>query len=162
MDVRDLLDFSPDWERRLWAEVSKTGVLHGKSGLDYFLFPRLNPFSLPPFAVGRPGWDSFLIYHAMSLDVPVIDGTNAIRIVHQNHPPAYKSTGAEAESNRLLAGGRKNMYTLRNTNWILTNEGLSPAPVLHKILGIFLSSSVGKAVLNIKRSLQLQLSRLSS
>lgn len=162
LDIAVELDFDGNWEQTLWADVMQRGVLHGKAGMDYFLFPREHPFTLPRFAVGRPGWDNFLICHALSLGVSVIDGTKAVRIIHQNHPPAYRHAGVEATQNRLLAGGSKNMFTLRNANWVMTDKGLAPAPLIDRLFGRFLSSTPGRTLLGVKRSVQLQLSRLMS
>ncbi|GAF74554.1 unnamed protein product, partial [marine sediment metagenome] len=65
-----------DWNQRLRRYVAEHGVLHPPAGSDYFVFPRDDALGkLPPFAVGRPGWDNWFIYRARKLGVPVVDIT---------------------------------------------------------------------------------------
>ena len=65
LDLNELWDFeSLDWERKLRQKVQVQGELFSFCGLDYFLFPKNAPFAqLPPFAVGRPGWDNWFVGH---------------------------------------------------------------------------------------------------
>ena len=57
LDQHEPIGDAPDWESALRRDVSVRGILHGKAGLDYFLFPKDLPIVLPPLAVGRPGWE---------------------------------------------------------------------------------------------------------
>jgi len=110
-DVTSKLDFSRgDGALRDWA--GREGKLDQGRGSDYFVFPRPTDFGLPPFAVGRPGWDNWMIRRALELSIPVIDMTESVTAIHQNHGyghvaktmgPAWE--GAEAKRNRELAGG---------------------------------------------------------
>lgn len=153
IDVREPLDFGPGWEARLTTAVRRHGVLHGKAGLDYFLFPRTFSVSLPPFAVGRPGWDSWLIYKTRSLGIPLIDGTNAIMAIHQNHPPAYKPYGIEAQKNVHWAGGFVRMGTIRDANWRLTQEAVLRYPLAPRFARALLFSWPVRFLLSIKRAM---------
>ncbi len=114
LDVQAPLDLN---EPHLRSLVAAHGRLHGKAGIDYFAFPRHLPLSLPDMAVGRPGWDSYLIYAARAARIPVIDATQAVVAIHQNHPPRYRSGGAEAVANRVAAGGYFRMGTIRDADW---------------------------------------------
>jgi hypothetical protein len=86
---------------------------------------------MPPFAIGRTVWDSWLIYKAKFLKIPVIDSTRAITIVHQNHDYShgggYKEIfhGQEHEENLLLASEKRRPYNLLNSDLIITKSGLS-------------------------------------
>jgi hypothetical protein len=53
-----------EWKHDLKRYVAEKGSLHPPTGIDYFVFPRGIMGVLPPFAVGRPGWDNWLIYRA--------------------------------------------------------------------------------------------------
>jgi len=104
--------------------------LHGFSGKDYFVFTRRS-VNMPAFAVGRPGWDDWLIYDRRIKGIPVIDATKAITVVHQKHDYTHskfgelkKVGGPELKKNVELAGGLANMMTLRNADWMLDNTGL--------------------------------------
>ena len=154
LDVVAPLEFSAGWEDALKAEVAKRGTLHGKAGIDYFLFPRGFSVRMPPFAVGRPGWDSWFVYHVRAIGAPLVDATESIVAVHQNHPPAYKSNGVEAQRHTHLAGGFANMGTIRDANWRLTSEGLARFPVLRALGGAIMFSLPARALLAAKRNLQ--------
>jgi len=129
------IDFSIDYSSDLWKEtlralISNYGRLHPPLGSDYFIFPKGTITNMPPFAVGRPGWDNWMISYAKQTGIPVIDATKCITVVHQNHdymhiPKGNGKTyeGPEAEKNRSLIEGKK-LLTIEDTNWYLTEEGL--------------------------------------
>jgi hypothetical protein len=141
LDLTELWDFDdPAWETKLRAEVSARGSLHPYTGVDYFVFPAGLWGEIPPFAVGRVVYDNWLIWRARSLGVPVVDVTRAVTCVHQNHDRTYTSLGTaspdgtddfqrgiEATRNMELAGGRRHVFTLRNSNWVLTQRWFLPA-----------------------------------
>lgn len=120
-DLTAPLNFDdPGWDRTLRSEVEARGQLQPPSAIDYFVFPPDGVIEkLPPFAVGRPGWDCWFLYHARRLRWPVIDATEAVMAVHQNHDynhvPMRKGTaweGPEGDKNILLAGGYRHIFDL--------------------------------------------------
>lgn len=119
-----------NWERKLRDFVAKFGKIHGFSGIDYFVFTRGLYQNIPPFAIGRPVWDNWLIYKARSLNIPVIDATKVVMAVHQNHSYFHPQgaeglwNGPEAKENLKLAGGYSRAFTIEDANWILTSQGL--------------------------------------
>jgi len=136
VNLTEPVDFcQPGWEERLRRHVTKYGVLNPRSAIDYFVFPRDSGLGkLPPFVVGRPGWDNWFIYNARRLGVPVIDATRAVTIVHQNHGYNHvpdqrgKSwNGPEADRNRLLMGNPDYTFTLLDATHIMTPRTLRPA-----------------------------------
>ena len=125
IDITKLIDFNDViWEKDLLEEIKNRGTIHGYSGIDYFVFPRNLPHSLPDFAVGRPGWDNWLIYQIKSLKISVIDATAVVTAVHQNHESIYKNKIKENKKNFDLAGGLSKMCTLREADLILTKDGI--------------------------------------
>jgi hypothetical protein len=126
------LDFaSLDWEAGLRHWTQENGSLHAASAMDYFVFPRGLLERVPDFAVGRAYWDSWLVFHARSLGIPVIDASGAIMAVHQNHDyghvPGGEVTvwkGLEAQRNRELAEEMLFPFTLEDATWELTSSGL--------------------------------------
>lgn len=110
LDVYFSIDFSmQDWQSELLDIVKTKGCLFSNLGLDYFVFPKQMNIKLPEFAVGRPGWDNWLVYEIWKKGYPIIDATNAITAIHQNHDYSHipLSTGKiyegpEADSNRKL------------------------------------------------------------
>lgn len=138
LDIRHELAFGEGWQDELRAEVARNGTLHGKAGIDFFVFPRGFVLTLPDFAVGRPGWDSWLIYKTREQGIPLVDATEVVLTVHQNHPPAYRAFGSEALANTRSAGGYYRMGTLRDCDWSL-RKGRQDGPRL-------VSSVLGKLV----------------
>ena len=45
--------------------------------------------SMPNFRVGRPGWDNWLAAKCRILGFALIDISNVVTLVHQEHPPAH-------------------------------------------------------------------------
>jgi len=136
LDLKEPLDFSnPDWESQLCARLAEEGRLHGLAGIDYFLFPRGIYRDIPPFAIGRTAWDNWLIYKARALGLPVIDATEVVTIVHQNHDYAHITTvetnagrverkGIEGKRNRELLGSNYYAFSLLDATYCLTPAGL--------------------------------------
>ena len=139
IDLNAPMDFSnPDWEVRLRAYLAEVGTLHGLSGIDYLVFPRGMYRDIPSFAIGRPGWDNWMIYRARSMKVPVIDATKAITAIHQNHDyshvPGGETTvwgGPERKRNIKLMDGKA--FSLEYVTFFLTNQGLKPALTLRHL-----------------------------
>lgn len=112
LDVNELLDFSDGWHQRLSSIVDRRGTLHRPAGSDFFLFPKSCYQDIPDFAIGRAGWDNWMIYKARKEKWPVIDCTPSVMIVHQNHDyshlPGGKSHHEHPDTNEniRLAGGQ--------------------------------------------------------
>lgn len=92
------------------------GELRGVAAIDYFVFPVGLFDPLPPFVVGRAGYDNWLLWRARQVG-PVIDATAAVTAVHQRHDYGHLPGGKEQayygpEANRNLAvGGGKGACT---------------------------------------------------
>ena len=107
------------WEDRLKKQIAGDGFLHPPTGIDYFVFPRGIAWAFPPFAVGRPGWDNWLIYRARELGLAVVDATRVVTVAHQNHDYAHVKyatdntwEGPETNRNRELTGGWGQIFTI--------------------------------------------------
>jgi len=135
IDVKEPIDFdNPDRETGLRDQVKKEGKLHASSGIDFFIFRRGLYDNVPPFAIGRGGWDNWLVYHAYAARVPVIDITRMVTSIHQNHDYMHLPGGADAiwkgperDRNIQLMEGMDHAFTLDNANYLLTPRGLRPA-----------------------------------
>lgn len=143
VDVRTPLDFeSPHWSRLLGAEARTIGALHPPDGSDYFVFSRETGLAeLPPFAVGRPGWDNWFLYRARILGVPVVDATEVTTVIHQNHDYAHVAqgreksyNGPEGDRNAELLGGEERRFSLNDATHRLTRKALVPALLPRHIL----------------------------
>jgi hypothetical protein len=135
LDVTQPLDFSNGWESRLRSAVRSRGSLHRPAGSDFFLFPRSIFHELPDFAIGRAGWDNWMIYKARKEKWPVIDGTPSVMIVHQNHDYSHLPGGRphyehpDTDENIRLAGGEANIrYTILDATHQLAPGGKLTRP----------------------------------
>lgn len=121
-DLKEPFVFEDDWATKLKMVATDTGHLHGPAGMDYFACSHDLPFDLPDMAVGRPGWDSWFIFEALRRGVMVIDASDFILALHQNHPTAYSSSGVEAKRNVQMAGGLFNVASIRQANYKLNAD----------------------------------------
>ena len=125
LEVIQPLDFSEGWDERLEEMLKGQGQLHPPSGSDYFLFPRSCFTEIPDFAIGRAGWDNWMIYHARQAGIPLIDATPSVRVIHQNHDYSHLPGGVahydleESAVNRKLAGGKSHMYIVLDSDYQL-------------------------------------------
>ncbi|MCK4781648.1 hypothetical protein KAS79_01840 [Candidatus Parcubacteria bacterium] len=158
LDIKEKINFNEiDWEKKLRQKIVKQGELHGFSGMDYWVFTRNLPINPPAFAVGRPGMDSWLIYKVRELKMPVIDATQVVDIIHQNHNyPQKKKHFFEIERKRnlKLAGGFSRLCTLRDADWILTPEGLKKPKFLRRIFSELSLFYPWRLFLLVKRKIQ--------
>jgi hypothetical protein len=81
------------------------------------------------------GWDNWLVWKARSQGAPVVDATEHVVAIHQNHDYAYHPQGKqgvwqdeEAQRNYELAGGTPHIYTIDDATHRLTPEGVVPNP----------------------------------
>ena len=122
LEVRQLIEFTDGWDERLRAEIRALGQLHTPSGSDFFVFPRELFVEMPDFAIGRAGWDNWMIYQAKQQGWPVIDATPSVTVVHQNHDYSHLPGGRphyelpESHKNQALAGGLNHMYMILDSD----------------------------------------------
>ena len=122
LDVHQTLDFGPGWAKRLIDRVHEEGQLHAPAGSDYFIFPRSLFADMPEFAIGRAGWDNWMIYQALRQRLAVVDATPSLMIVHQNHDYNHLPEGkphydhAESRKNEVLAGGSGNLFMVLDSD----------------------------------------------
>ena len=100
--------------------------------VDLFVFNKKTNFELPPFAVGRPGWDNWFIFRARQLRLPVIDMSDVVTLVHQKHDYSHvkkkkagtKWDGPEGDRNMEFIGDRIKLFNISHANYLLTENGL--------------------------------------
>ncbi len=137
IDVSEPLTFGAGWEERLRRRLATHGRLEPPCGSDYFVWPRATTGGMPPFAVGRPFWDTWFIYRARSLGMPVVDASRVVTAVHQDHDYSHVAGqrgdawhGPEGDRNLQLSGvtvDRGNLYRIANATHVLTPRWLLPA-----------------------------------
>jgi hypothetical protein len=134
-DISNIINYEDlAWESELRDYIMENQKpFHG--GIDYFIFPKHTFSEIPPFAVGRAGWDNWMIYNSRKLNIPTIDATQSIMAVHQNHSYSHVPNrtginyyGPESDNNVILSGGRRiYLWDLDDVNWTVT-----PSYLIHK------------------------------
>jgi hypothetical protein len=132
VDVTKAIDFGQDWEETLRNEARARGRLAGPSSIDFFVFSRGAFGEIPPFVIGRPRWDNWMLYRARTLRVPLIDATPVVVAIHQNHDYSHHPQGKdgtrhgdEALSNAMLAGEKLSMFNIADATHVLTPQKLA-------------------------------------
>jgi hypothetical protein len=151
LEVTERLSFESDWEEQLRKDVSEHGKLSHTTGIDFWAYTRGLFDGMPPLAVGRIATESWLLYRARLMKADVIDSTQVVASIHQNHDHNHYSggrvglgTGVEAQLNRELVGGKQYFFTIRDRTHVLTPQrlkrsldfwkvwrGLRTAPVIY-------------------------------
>jgi hypothetical protein len=161
LDIKKEIDFLDlDWEKKLKEEAKTKGKMHGYSASDYFIFPKIFKHGLKPFSIGVVGWDSWLLYNTKLNKVPIIDATESVFIIHQNHDYSHsvdanekkgRIEGPDIKKNFKMAGSFTNMLTMREADWILTKRGLKRNKSIFSKLALF---KPWRLLLALKRKIQ--------
>jgi len=145
-DIAGRMDFSkPDWEQNLLDAAKSKGKPGIKSALDYFMFPKGGwggPEGLaefPPLAVGRLAWDNWLVFWALARRMDVINASDFILAVHQNHDYSHHPKGEsgilrgeEARINLALASDERYLYNTHDATHRIRPDGrIVPAISAH-------------------------------
>ncbi|MGD9982236.1 MAG: glycosyltransferase family 2 protein [Hyphomonadaceae bacterium] len=145
LDVFDPLDFDDEnWEEELLNRVHREGKFRGGgddsfNGTDYYIFPRGLYKDVPPFAIGRFFWDSWLIADPWRRGYKVVDASADILAVHQNHNYGHvKSSNVvdmyrywenpELKENYRLARGFLNNMGPREAPFRYSQDGIVKKP----------------------------------
>jgi len=128
------VDFDDDWQTRIRQVASATGEQKPVNWIDYFVFTRGLFTKLPPFAIGRPGYDPWLIWKAASLGADVVDATEFVLAVHQRHDYSHVGgrsvafTGTEAKQNAAIVDDWRHYHSIAYAKLKLNSSGeLAPA-----------------------------------
>jgi hypothetical protein len=138
LEIEERLFISTDRSLEFRRRLAEKGQLHRPSGSDYFIFPQGEFCTIPAFALGRAGWDNWMIYAGREARLPVIDATECITVIHQNHDYGHLPNGQphyglpETDENISLAGGREMIFTLHDTTWKCEKTGLRKKSLLER------------------------------
>ena len=128
LDISHELNFDGNWSDELIELLNNKGKLRAPTAMDFFAFP-CNLFqNIPPFAIGRAGWDNWMIYYAVHQPWTVIDATPSLKVIHQNHDYSHLPGGKphydleESFQNVALSGGMKTLYDLLDVNLTFKDE----------------------------------------
>lgn len=130
------IDFNTDWKSEIDKLVVRTGTIYPfkESGSDFFAFPKCQyqKGDIPDLMVGRAGWDLWMIYNGRVKGFKVIDLSETLMIVHQNHDYSHRKVefdnynrDEESLSNyKKLPVKERYLYTLPACNYVFKNQKL--------------------------------------
>ena len=166
-DVREAIEYNdPQWQERLRKKALAENHQRPPQWIDYFAFSRgLYYQNTPPFVIGRPGWDNWLLWKARASGAAVVDASSAVLPVHQNHDYSYHPDGEagvwqgkEAQQNYALLENGRCFRTIENATHRLTPTGLRQNYrhwiVQSKRQARKITSTVGFAALNLTRPIR--------
>lgn len=136
-DIPEEIDFSwTGWESEVLTRARTEGCQRFYHNIDYFFFVRGLYADVPPLVIGRVGWDHWLIGKAYANGAPVVDVSEVVCAVHQNHDYGYHPQGisgvwhdAEAQENWNLARRGQRPRTIEDAQWRLTPTSIQTKPL---------------------------------
>lgn len=140
-DIDKPLPFDqPDWASLVRAFTMQNGKQASGGWIDYFVFPKgLYLDQLPGFVIGRVFWDNWLVWKARCSGAAVVDASEAIVAIHQNHNYGYHPAGRTgiwsdelSMRNLKLAGGRWHLCTIDDATHQLGPSGIRLNPRRNK------------------------------
>ncbi len=169
VDIDRPLAFDANWASELRSLVLEKGSLHAPAGSDYFIISRSVFKQIPDFAIGRAGWDNWMIYQGLQKNWSVIDASESLFVAHQNHDYAHLPDGLphynleETKINAALGGGMQNMYLVLDASHEIVNgkvrrARITPARFLRRLERLVYSPEQQ----GIRWSITLRLRRLRS
>lgn len=154
LDINEPLEFQSNWQQKLKQLVAKKGCLAKYDCKDYFVFPKHLFGSIPQFAVGRGYWDTWMVNYALAQNYPVVDISESIIAVHQNHGynhikggknEAYM--GKEAQFNQAM-GKLDGEGNIASATWLLELETNRNLPQ------VSIAIAVDDRAINLERTLR--------
>ena len=133
-DITAPVDFAvPEWEPKLREFALTKGVQRLYYNIDYFAFSKGLYTNVPPLAIGRRWWDQWAVWKASAEKAPVVDATDVVVAVHQNHDYSSHPQGQQgvwhgdgSKYNFKLAGGWGRLHTIEDATYRMTDDAIEP------------------------------------
>ncbi len=146
---------SKNWGNDLIEYAMKNGRYYQTDrGFDYFIFSKGLFSYLPPFVIGRVGWDNHFFAKILKKRIPVFNATESIFAIHQEH--TYSTTvggynevwkGNESQYNINLLNQTDISYSILDTPFKIIYEN-NKYKILPAYLGI--KRCITRTVPNLK------------
>jgi hypothetical protein len=138
-EMQEPIDFKTgEWEDKIRQRALKEGRQQNGGWIDYFAFSRGLFADLPPLVVGRVYWDNWMVWKALENGCPVVDASEVVVAVHQNHDYSHHPDGKqgvwgddEAKRNLDQAGGPSRLRSIGDATEVLRPEGLKKNRARH-------------------------------
>jgi len=129
LEVDQPITFDDDWYGRMSTRALADGTVRGDLCIDYFAFTRDLFAAIPPFAIGRTRYDNWLIWRAAEEGAAVVDASDFVKVIHQNHDYGHTDglikawEGAEAKRADQLLGHWSHYHSISHATDMLTRSG---------------------------------------
>lgn len=133
LEVTEKLKFNSEFYDQLVQKINQKGRRHPPMGSDYFIFSRECYLDIPDFAIGRAGWDNWMVFKSRLEGWPLIDASDDITVIHQDHDYSHLANGQphyrlpETKQNVVLAGGDHTIFTLLDASHHLSKGVITPS-----------------------------------
>lgn len=136
IDLDVEISFTENWETELDSLVHKSITIppFSDSGSDFFAFPKsqYQKGDIPNLMVGRAGWDLWMIYNGRQKKFKVIDLSDTVMVLHQNHNYSHRKVKFDNynQDEESLANykhfpeNERYLYTLPACNYSFKNQQL--------------------------------------
>ena len=146
MDVMNQIDFKNKKNiNKFWNLAEDSSQMHACTGIDYFIFKKNQWGRIPDFAIGRPGYDNWLIWNARRHFIPVIDASNYLKVIHQNHNYNFHNLNADPKVILEEDGlNNKKIHGNKTLNLLDTNYQLEKGVIIKKTSKEYINRNLGK------------------
>lgn len=132
LHVQEPIDFTnSNWETNLHQRTLLTNSPGGPAAKDFIIFRRPLKLKVPPFIMGYPWYDTWLVDAATKAGYPIVDASRVLMTVHQSHTFPEGSAAAR----ELTAGAKRNLKiaksfklhgkgSITSTPYVLTRQGV--------------------------------------
>lgn len=119
------------------------GVHRKRTGIDLWVFRKSTEINFLPFPIGRCLTDNWFVYYCRSKNIPVIDFSDKIKIIHQYHTKTTRSNPFfESEKiycHKLFTHASYNAMDLYDSNYIYTENNTFTKPKGVRFIFLLLS-----------------------
>lgn len=157
--TEDLTQLDAPGFKRQFHNLKTASRLDSYAAIDMFGFPLEWDFRLPPFAVGEVAWDNWFLRMAVESRVPVIDGSEDLTLLHQEHEPISGGfINPEKMRNLSFAGDIGTLKTLRDSSFLLKSGHITHPSIFRAGLRWFCRTEIAKCLLRARRNHKLSVS----
>lgn len=119
IDLEKRITFTTGWQVWLTNYIQLAAYHQGYSAVDYFAYTGDPWRDMPPFAVGHDRYDHWMVREAVMQGWPVIDASEKITMVHQNHPIKAGANLDDFATNEEMAE-LEHKWSIKYATWVLS------------------------------------------
>lgn len=148
---------SRSWDEPIVKTATERGFRQSAEWVDYFVFRGDFLKNMPPFAVGRCAWDTWIVWNARARHIAVVDASSVVTAIHQNHDYSHHPQGdygvrfgEEPRRNLAMAGGWRHLRTIADASHVIRDKTIQRT---YRSLGVQARREM-KHVLNVSHPIR--------